>query len=136
MENKDAEIARLTAERDQALARAASAAMEMREQAAAHAWNKRELLADAEKRQVESGLSSRHYYGRRLEAEMLSRSIRALPLDPDAEAALKRHDAALIERCADVVEDYCSDIPDLAGHGHSVGIKDAIRALAHPTEGE
>ena len=65
-----------------------------------------------------------------------SNSIRTLPLDPDAEAALKRHDAALIERCADAAEDYCSDMPDLAGHGHSIGIKEAIRALARPTEGE
>lgn len=64
------------------------------------------------------------------------RAIRAIPLEPDAEAALKRHDAALIERCADAAEDYCSDMPDLAGHGHSIGIKEAIRALAHPTEGE
>lgn len=32
------------------------------------------------------------------------------------------------QRCADVVEDYCSDMPDLAGHGHSIGLKDAILA--------
>jgi len=33
------------------------------------------------------------------------------------------------EAAMDVVEDYCSDMPDLAGHGHSVGLKDAIRAI-------
>jgi len=30
------------------------------------------------------------------------------------------------ERCAGVAEDYCSEMPDLAGHGHSSGIADAI----------
>lgn len=85
-----AAIARLTAERDQALARAAAAAMEMRERAAEHAWNKRDLLADAEKKQIDAGLTGRDYYGRRLEAELLSRSIRALPIDPDAQKALDK----------------------------------------------
>lgn len=80
----------LNAERDNALARAAAAAMEMRERAAEHAWNKRDLLADAEKKQIDAGLTGRDYYGRRLEAELLSRSIRALPIDPDAQKALDR----------------------------------------------
>jgi len=33
------------------------------------------------------------------------------------------------EAAMNAVEDYCSDMPDLAGHGHSVGLKDAIRAI-------
>lgn len=41
-------------------------------------WNKRDLLADAERKQVDVGLTGRDYYGRRLEAELLSRSLRAL----------------------------------------------------------
>lgn len=57
------------------------------EVAANHCWAKRDLLADAEKKQVEAGLTGRDYYGRRLEAELLSRSIRALT-DADAQAAL------------------------------------------------
>lgn len=83
-------ILELEAERDQALARAAAAAMEMRERAAEHAWNKRDLLADAEKKQIDAGLTGRDYYGRRLEAELLSRTIRDLPIDPDAQKALDR----------------------------------------------
>ena len=31
------------------------------------------------------------------------------------------------------VEDYCSDMPDLAGHGHSVGLRDVILMLPTPT---
>ncbi len=54
----------------------------------------------------------------------------------DAQAALDaRINAAREEgwvmglrEAADTVEDYCSDMPDLAGHGHSVGLKDAILA--------
>lgn len=30
------------------------------------------------------------------------------------------------KRCADICEDYCSDHPDLAGHGHSIGLRDAV----------
>lgn len=50
-----------------------------RDAAAEHCWAKRDLLADAEQKQVAAGLTGRDYYGRRLEAELLSRSIRALP---------------------------------------------------------
>lgn len=51
-------------------------------------------------------------------------------IDPDAGAALDRYvkersDEALRE-AADAVEDYCSDAPDLAGHGHSGAIRDVI----------
>ena len=53
----------------------------MREAAADHCWSKRDLLADAEKRQSDVGLSGREYYGRRLEAELLSMSIRAIDVD-------------------------------------------------------
>lgn len=42
--------------------------------------------------------------------------------------AIARAILAERQRCADVVEDYCSDMPDLAGHGHSIGLKDAILA--------
>lgn len=38
-----------------------------------------------------------------------------------------------IERACDAVEDYCSDMPDLAGHGHSNGLKDAIRESGRKT---
>lgn len=55
--------------------------------AADHCWNKRDLLADAEQKQVMAGLTGRDYYGRRLEAELLSRSIRALT-PADATTAL------------------------------------------------
>ena len=37
--------------------------------------------------------------------------------------------AAALTEAAEAVEDYCADAPDLAGHGHSVGIRDAILAL-------
>ena len=47
-----------------------------------------------------------------------------LPTSP--EAIVK----AALERAGDAVEDYCSDMPDLAGHGHSSGLRDAIRHLA------
>ena len=53
----------------------------MREAAAEHCWAKRDILADAEKRQIDVGLSGRDYYGRRLEAELLSKSIRAIDVD-------------------------------------------------------
>ena len=53
----------------------------MRKAAADHCWSKRDLLADAEKRQIDVGLSGRDYYGRRLEAELLSRAIRAIDVD-------------------------------------------------------
>ena len=82
MELCQAEIARLTAERD-AIAAAAF------EAAADHCWNKRDRLADAEKKQIDAGLTGRDYYGRRLEAEMLSRSIRALT-PADTKASLDR----------------------------------------------
>ena len=42
--------------------------------------------------------------------------------------------AAAMREAADAVEDYCSDMPDLAGHGHSVGLKDAILAHADQIE--
>jgi len=48
------------------------------ERAADFCWSKRDLLADAEKKQIEAGLTGRDYYGRRLEAELLSRAIRAM----------------------------------------------------------
>lgn len=38
----------------------------------------------------------------------------------------------MIDLACNAVEDYCSDMPDLAGHGHSVGLKDAIRAALTP----
>ena len=53
----------------------------MQKAAADHCWSKRDLLADAEKRQIDVGLSGRDYYGRRLEAELLSRAIRAIDVD-------------------------------------------------------
>jgi hypothetical protein len=37
---------------------------------------------------------------------------------------------AALETAGDAAENYCSDMPDLAGHGHSVGLRDAIRALS------
>jgi hypothetical protein len=37
--------------------------------------------------------------------------------------------AAALREAAEAVEDYCADAPDLAWHGHSVGIRDAILAL-------
>jgi hypothetical protein len=37
--------------------------------------------------------------------------------------------AAALREAAEAVEDYCSDAPDLSGHGHSVGIRDYILAL-------
>jgi hypothetical protein len=48
----------------------------------------------------------------------------------DALTTSRAETAAVIERAGDAAEDYCSDMPDLAGHGHSVGIRDAIRAIA------
>lgn len=36
--------------------------------------------------------------------------------------------ALIVETACGAVEDYCSDMPDLAGHGHSVGLTDAIRS--------
>lgn len=55
-----------------------------RDAAAEHCWEKRSGLADAEQKQVAAGLTGRDYYGRRLEAELLSRSIRALPEPKEA----------------------------------------------------
>lgn len=55
-----------------------------RDAAVEHCWAKRDLLADAEQKQVAAGLTGRDYYGRRLEAELLSRSIRALPEPKEA----------------------------------------------------
>ena len=37
--------------------------------------------------------------------------------------------AAALREAADAVEDYCSDAPDLAGHGHSRAIRDVITAI-------
>jgi len=37
--------------------------------------------------------------------------------------------AAALREAADAVEDYCSDAPDLAGHGHSGAIRDVITAI-------
>lgn len=48
------------------------------ERVADYCWSKRDLLADAEKKQIAAGLTGRDYYGRRLEAELLSRAIRAM----------------------------------------------------------
>jgi hypothetical protein len=48
----------------------------------------------------------------------------------DALTASRAETAAAYERAGDAAEDYCSDMPDLAGHGHSVGLRDAIRSLA------
>lgn len=65
----------------------------MRKAAADHCWSKRDLLADAEKRQIDVGLSGRDYYGRRLEAELLSRSIRAIDVDEALAGMPPAHDA-------------------------------------------
>ncbi len=46
-------------------------------EAADHCWSRRDTLADAEKAAVEVGLTGRDYYGRRLEAELLSRHFLA-----------------------------------------------------------
>ena len=54
-------------------------------------------------------------------------AIAALPAVTPAPDAAGR--AAALREAADAVEDYCADMPDLAGHGHSVGLKDAILAL-------
>lgn len=35
-------------------------------------------------------------------------------------------------RAGEAVEDYCSEMPDLAGHGHSVGLRECILDLAPP----
>lgn len=72
MENKDAEIARLTTERDTALARASAAALEMRERAAD--------CADIK--------CSKH--GQYSLAQSCRDAIRALPIDPDAQQALDK----------------------------------------------
>lgn len=58
----------------------------------------------------------------------LSHAIAALPAVTPAPDARAIREAALRE-AADAVEDYCADMPDLAGHGHSVGLKDAILAM-------
>lgn len=39
----------------------------------------------------------------------------------------ERERLILLTTALDAVEDCCSDAPDLAGHGHSTGLKDAIR---------
>lgn len=64
-----AEIARLTAERDQALARAAAAAMDMREMA--EQWAQR-------------------HYNSKMHQTYIKGTIRALPIDPDAQKALDK----------------------------------------------
>ena len=61
------------------------------EAAAVLCWSKRDLLADAEQKAVAGGLTGRDYYGRRLEAELMSRAIRALT-PADAKAALEARD--------------------------------------------
>lgn len=67
------------ADAEAALQRVVDAAWnEAVEACASHCWARRDLLADAEKKQVEAGLTGRDYYGRRLEAGLLSRSLRAL----------------------------------------------------------
>lgn len=88
-DNNRAKLEVAKCERDTARAETAAAY----EAAADHCWNKRDLLADAEKKQVEAGLTGRDYYGRRLEAELLSRSIRALT-PAHATAALAARDKA------------------------------------------
>lgn len=55
------------------------------EEAADYCWSKRDLLADAEKKHIAAGLTGRDYYGRRLEAELLSRAIRSLKGGRDAQ---------------------------------------------------
>ena len=42
--------------------------------------------------------------------------------------------AEAMHEAVDAVEDYCSDMPDLAGHGHSVGLRDAILSRADEIE--
>jgi hypothetical protein len=51
--------------------------------------------------------------------------------DLEADDLVQAAVAAALTEAAEAVEDYCADAPDLAGHGHSVGIRDAILA-AHP----
>jgi hypothetical protein len=46
----------------------------------------------------------------------------------DADSRVRNRVLALV---ADQIEDYCSDMPDLAGHGHSVGLRDAILIMQH-----
>lgn len=84
------EIARLTQRAGNAEAERDVIAAAAFEAAANYCWDKRDLLADAEKKQVEAGLTGRDYYGRRLEAELLSRAIRALT-PADAKAALEAY---------------------------------------------
>lgn len=44
--------------------------------------------------------------------------------------ALKAFRQEAYQDAANAAEDYCSDMPDLAGHGHSTGIRDAIMLRA------
>lgn len=78
-EKAEAEIARLTAERDQALARAAAAAMEMRDRAAKVCDDDGvSTTSDAEGRMIAVWLSD------------AASEIRALPIDTDAHKALDK----------------------------------------------
>lgn len=52
----------------------------------------------------------------------------------EALAEARARAAAAFEMAVDAVEDYCADMPDLAGHGHSVGLRDAILARADEIE--
>ena len=63
----------------------------------------------------------------------IAKNIRALATDQERDA-LARVRAEAMREAADAVEDYCSDMPDLAGHGHSVGLKDTILARADQIE--
>ena len=68
------------------------------------------------------------------EGDVLCRA--ALQEIEELEAKLAQQDdlvqaavAAALREAADAVEDYCSDAPDLAGHGHSGAIRDIITAI-------
>ena len=63
----------------------------------------------------------------------IAKNIRALATDQERDA-LARVRAEAMREAADAVEDYCSDMPDLAGHGHSVGLKDTFLARADQIE--
>lgn len=105
------------AERDQALARAAAAAMEMRDRA-----------SDYVQSHNQSGVTY-NWSG-------MAETIRAIPINPDAEAALKRAvDAAvLVERqaCADA----CLPHQDDDGMDRQAKAECRAAILARPTEGE
>lgn len=63
--------------------------------------------------------------------KVLSEAATAPPIDPDAQKALDQLLAKVREDSfrEAAAEDYCTDTPDLAGRGRSVGIKGRILAL-------